>query len=258
MARAGSFTANKKSMKLRNSLLLAGFSAVLGASTAHGATMIGWHYDGNGDDTLASGDSAGVVAQTNWNNHAGIGQGPGTVPFALNFEDGSASGASVTAWSLSSNNSWNHGYDSPNANEKLMGSFADQNPSITISFLPEDFVTNGYYVIVYYGNNEGPSTSTINLVGSDDDLASRTIITGNTAGAGYRANGFVEETGDLAGPTNYTVFTGLNDSEFTISFDGPNNNGISAIQIIQVPEPTSLGLAGVGVLAGLMKRRRKH
>jgi hypothetical protein len=244
-------------MKLRNSLLLAGFTAGLAVSTAHGATMIGWHYDGNGDDTLAAGDSAGVYAQTNWNNHAGVGQGPGTTPFALNNDDGVASGASVTAWTLSVNNSWNHGYDSPNANEKLMGSFADKNPSITISFLPADFVTNGYMVVVYYGNNEGPSTSVVNLLGGTDDIASRTIITGTTELAGYRDNGFIEETGALTGPSNYTVFTGLNDESFTISFDNDNNNGISAIQIIQVPEPTSLGLAGVGVLMGLMKRRRK-
>lgn len=232
--------------------------ALLLASAAHGATMIGWNYEGvYGDDTLDAADSAGVIAQTNWNNHIANGQGPGTTPFALVNNDGVDSGAVVTAWTQSTNNAWTHGYDSPNANEKLMNSFADQNPSITISFLPADFVTNGYMVIVYYGNNEGPSTSVVNLLGGTDDIASRTIITGDTDQGGYRGNGFMEETGDLTGPTNYTVFTGLNDSSFTISFDGDNNNGISAIQIIQVPEPTSLGLAGVGVLAGLMKRRRK-
>jgi hypothetical protein len=242
-------------MKTKTQFAIA--AALLAASGAHGATMIGWHYDGLGDDTLAPTDVAGVVAQSNWNNHPGSGQAPGSVPFALVDNLGNATGASVTSFTLSTNNSWHHGYSDPNANEKLMGSFADKNPSITISLLPADFVTNGYSVIVYYGNNEGPSTSTLSLIGSDDDNVTRDIITGNTTSAGYRANGFVEETGALTGPTNYTVFTGLNDESFTLSFGGDNNNGISGIQIIQVPEPTSLGLAGIGVLCGLMKRRRK-
>jgi hypothetical protein len=211
---------------------------------------IGWHYDGMGEDTMNSSHEAGVdpFSQANWNNHVGSGQGPGALPFDLKDRDGNKTTAKVTGWSQTSNNSWHHGYSNPTPNERLMGSFADQRPSITFSYLPEDYVTDGYSVIVYYGNNEGPNTSILKIVGSVDDDVSRTIITGNTAGAGYRAVGFVEETGLATGPTNYTMFTGLDDPEFTVSLVNQNNNGISAIQIIKndppPPPPPSAGSIG--------------
>jgi hypothetical protein len=199
---------------------------------------IGWNYDGPGDDTLDPAEIAGVgaFAQANWNNHAGSGANqasPGTVPFSLKDSNGVASGATVTAWSQGTNNSWAHYYASPSPNEKLMNSFADRTPSITFSGIPAHYLTNGYIVIVYYGNNEGPSNSVLKVVGSVDDNVSRTIRTGNTAGSGYRAKGFVEEKGALSGPTNYTIFRGLNDPGFTVSLTNANNNGISAVQIVK-------------------------
>jgi len=197
---------------------------------------IGWNYDGVGNDTLAASDLAGAppYAQVSWNNHAGLGQGPGTVPFALNDNSGNPSGASVTAWTQTSGNSWSQGQSS-NPNQKLLNSFADQQPAITFSNLPADYVTDGYSVVVYYGNNEGPSTSTLSVTGSVNDSVSLSIRTGNTTLSSYGAVGFVQETGSLAGPTNYTVIAGLNDPEFTVALTGSNNNGLCAIQIIRGP-----------------------
>ncbi|MCX6876287.1 MAG: hypothetical protein NTW21_21140 [Verrucomicrobia bacterium] len=210
------------------------------SSVATSQVSIGWNYDGLGDDTLAASDLAGAppYAQVSWNNHPGIGQGPGTVPFALYNNSGAASGASVTAWTLAINNSWSQG-QSANPNQKLLNSFADQQPSITFSNLPASYVSAGYSVVVYYTNNEGPSTSTLTLTGSFDDSVGRSIRTGNTALSSYGTVGFVQETGALAGPTNHTVFTGLNDPEFTVAMTGSNNNGISAIQLIRGPYTAS-------------------
>ena len=204
------------------------------SAVATSQVSIGWNYDGVGDDTLAANDLAGVppYAQVAWNNHAGLGQGPGSVPFALNDNSGAANGASVTAWTQSSGNSWAQG-QSANPNQKLLNSFADQQPAITFSNLPADYVSSGYSVVVYYGNNEGPSTSTLAVTGSTNDSVSLSIRTGNTALSSYGTVGFVQETGALAGPTNYTVFTGLNDPGFTVSLTGANNNGICAIQIVR-------------------------
>ena len=211
------------------------------SNTVSNQVSIGWHYDGPySADTLAATDVAGIMpfAQVYWNYHAGIGQGPGALPFALVDNSGAATSASVTAWTQSSNNSWFHG-QTANPNQKLLESFADQQPAITISNLPADYVANGYSVVVYYGNNEGPSTSTLSITGSINDSVSRSIITGNTTLSSYGTVGFIQETGTLSGPSNCTVFTGLNDPGFTVALTGANNNGISAIQIVRsVPTGT--------------------
>ncbi len=223
---------------------------ILPAATTRGAS-IGWNYDGVGDDTLASTDVAGAsgFAQDNWNNHAGAGQGPGAVPLNDLVDDtGATTTLDVTGWSLVTNNSWQHN-QSANPNEKLMNSFNDTQPSLTFAQIPYAL----YDVVVYYGNNEGPSTSTLNV-----GAQSRTITTGNTAQSSYGLNGFLQGTDlNTATPTNYSVFNGLSTSTLTVSLVGVNNNGLSAIQIVEIPEPGSMALLGAGLFAiGLRRRKR--
>jgi len=211
------------------------FAAVAALSTpGHAIESIGWNYDGLGNDTLSPGDSAGAPGfeQTSWNNHAGSGQGPGNVPFSLLDGTGASTGSSVTAWTLSQNNSWKHD-QSADPNQKLMNSFANRQPSITYSNIPAAYLSGGYSVVVYYGNNEGPSTSILSITGSINDTRSRSITTGNTAGSSYGSVGYIQETGALSGPSNYTVFTGLNDPSFTVALSTVNNNGICAVQIVK-------------------------
>jgi len=225
--------------------------------TGKAQNIIGWNYDGQGADTLAAGELAGASGfeQLNWNNHAAT---SGSGPFALNNNLGLSSGASVTAISILTNNSWKYDeFNSPN--EKLLNAWADQQPSITISGIPASFQASGYSLVIYYGNNEGPSDSLISISGSVNDVASRMIRTGNTAAASFRNVGFLQETGALTGSTNYTVFTGLNDPSFTIAMNDPlpsNNNGIAAFQIVAVPEPTSFVLVALGAAALGLRRRR--
>jgi len=207
---------------------------------------IAWKNDGMGNDTLAATDLAGAApyAQVNWNNHTSNGQAPGNVPFALKDSTGVATGTSVTAWTQSSNNSWSLG-ENANPNQKLLDSFADQQPSLTFSNIPISYIISGYSVVVYYANNEGPSTSTLKLTGTVNDSVSRSIRTGDTARCSYGNVGFVQETGSLAGSTNYTVFSGLNDPNFTVALTGINNNGISAVQIVQAaagPPPVTVNV----------------
>jgi hypothetical protein len=216
-----------------------------GHTALYGADSIGWKYDGIGDDTLDPSELAGVApyAQANWNNHGPVqplpdsddpmDQGVGEIPFDLINSAGLPSGVSVTAWTLSANNSWAMQYESPTSDQKLMNSFCNREPSITFSGIPADYIANGYSVIVYYGNNEGPSTSVLAITGSEDDVVSRDIRTGDKDGAGFGAVGYVQETGSLETATNYTVFTGLDDASFTVSLSGANNNGIHAVQIVK-------------------------
>jgi hypothetical protein len=204
------------------------------------AGMIGWNYDMGYTpttyDTVGPTEIAGAPGfeQDNWNNHTGAGQGTGTVPFSLHDSDGNSTGTQVTAWSLNTANSWTHGYAGSNADSKLMNSFSGMRPSLTFSNIPADYQTAGYSVVVYYGNNEGPSNSVLTLTGSVNDSKTRTIRTGTTALSGHHVVGYIEGTDTLGTPTNYTVFTGLDDASFTVSFANANNNGICAVQIVRV------------------------
>ncbi|MCW1886681.1 family 20 glycosylhydrolase [Luteolibacter flavescens] len=191
---------------------------------------IGWKYVGWSGVPLPASASAGAPGheQSQWNNHAGFGQGPGSVPFPLVDGTGAATTASITAWTQSQDNSWHHGQtDTPD--ETLLNDFNDREPAITFSGIPYET----YNVVVYYGNNEGPSTSTLSLTAQDNATISRTITTGNTSTSSHRGVGYVEETGANSGPTNYTVFTGVSAPQLRIALSGANNNGICAIQIVE-------------------------
>lgn len=215
------------------------------------ATTIGWNNQGVGGVGLADSDSAGAPGfeQSHWNNHSSNGQAPGTVPLDdLVDSTGNATSMTVAGWSQSSNNSWQHN-QTDNPNEVLTNDFANREPSLNFSAIPYET----YDVVVYYGNNEGPSTSLLELGGLE-----RTITTGNTTLSSFRAVGFVEGTAaNTTEPTNFTVFSGLSGSTQTVSLSGANNNGISAIQFVEsvpIPEPGSIGLFCLG--AFLMTQRR--
>jgi hypothetical protein len=211
-------------------------------------SSVGWNFDYSavGSDTVGGSEFAGVpaFAQQNWNNHASVGQNVGTLPLSLVDNTGASSGIQLTGWTLSGPNSWYQGYSGSSPNAKLMNSFTNQRPSLTFSGVPADYRDNGYMVIVYYGNNEGPSTSVITLTGSVDDSRTRTVTTGNGALSAYHQVGFVEGTPTSTVPSNYTVFTGLNDTNFTLAFTNANNNGICAVQIVKMPTPPSAGFIG--------------
>lgn len=202
--------------------------ALLPLTGALAQEPVGWNYVGPSGESLASDDSAGApgFGQANWNNHAGNGQGVGDLPLE-NLVDagGSPTSLDVTGWTLSTANSWRHG-QAATPDERLLNDFANREASLTFADIP--FAAQGYGVVVYYGNNEGPTTSTLTV-----GPVSRTITTGDTAQSSIALAGYLEGTGENAAtPTNYAVFRGYNDESLTVSMTGAGNNGISAIQFI--------------------------
>jgi hypothetical protein len=217
------------------------FIVGLGALTSplQALDSIGWSYDRASitPDSLTSAEVAGVApyAQANWNNHTSLSsQGPGVIPFALVNNSGAATTASVTAWTLvGTHNGWteNGSYAGVDLNGKLMNSYTANQPSLTFSNIPTDYQATGYKVVVYFKNG---TNQAVTITGSVNDLKSRTITSANNL---YTTVGYVEKTDtSTAANTNYTVFTGLDDPNFTLS----SGLGIYAIQIVKDEAPPPL------------------
>ncbi|YCM42147.1 hypothetical protein V2O64_12625 [Verrucomicrobiaceae bacterium 227] len=227
-------------MKIRFFSLLAPFAGAFLTSNLSAQDPIGWNYVGTSGVSLAAEDSAGApgFAQSNWNNHTGSGQGAGTVPFE-NLVDaaGNSTTLDVTSWTVSTANSWRHGQlDTPD--DILMNDFVNKEASLTFSEVP--FATDGYAVVVYYGNNEGPTTSTLTV-----GAVSRTITTGNSDQSSHGSVGYLEESAEnTEAPSNYAVFRGNNSESITVAFTGAGNNGISAIQFVPEASDDPPGVPG--------------
>ena len=96
-------------------------------------------------------------------------------------------------------------------------------------------------------------TGTITLGNTTCDYT----IEGPTAIAG--ANAVLTQTTDMTGanPTaDCAVFSGLSGSSQTVNFDVVYGGGISAFQIVAVPEPGTLALVSLSGFAILALRRR--
>lgn len=192
------------------------------AATAPG--VIGWNYCRSTKLNVTDVAGAPGFEQKHWNNHASSGQSPGSAPFPLIDSLGNATAAKVSKWLQSSNNSWQHGQtDGPN--QILMNDFCNREPTIVFSEIPYP----SYSVIVYYGNNEGPSTSTLSV-----GRQSRTVTTGNSELSSFGSKGYIKATDENSTiPTNFSVFEGVIGTSLTVSLSGANNNGICALQIVE-------------------------
>ena len=180
------------------------------------ASPISINFCGSGS-LMAGSESAGVIAETNWNNAQGaVGGG-----LSLNDVSGRPSGATA-AWSA--NNDYSTTISDTAGNYRMMKNYLDtantSTTTVTVSGLLPN--TNGWNVYIYYdGNNQETREGNYTISGSG-------IITASVIGydaANVDFSGSFIRANNSSG--NYFLFSIPNVSGFTVSAT-PINNGATA------------------------------
>jgi hypothetical protein len=238
-------------MKASLRIAIVGLAAISAWSASADAASIGLQFTDNGrDDTTDPGvldptESAGVVAQTNWNPiYANT--------TATDLVDDSGV-ATTTDFTLTNPVRYGTGFGnggSDTGNQQLFsGLMLNTNAAtpLTLSFTSIPYTATGYDVYVYLRNDADNRTGTIS------DGTTSIPYSSSTQSASF------VEIPNAGG--NYVRFTGNTSANLTLTLTrGDNNVGINAVQIVAVPEPGAIGLilASVGGLLssrGLGRRR---
>jgi len=212
---------------------------------------------GANETSLDPSESAGVAAQTNWNNASG-GQGD---LIGLMDDSGAVTGANIhwsplddsgneNAWGGAT---WNMSGRGTGGNDSLMDGYVDPvwgdwKAMVMLTDIPYA----QYDAYVYFGTDntgslgyatDGTTTYTYADEYSDPfgGFIQTTATDGSTPVANYAK--FSGLTGDV------TLMTG------TLSGSDGCGAGMLGVQIVEVPEPMTLSLLGLGGLA-LIRRRR--
>ncbi len=227
---------------------------------------------------MQSSETAGVVPQANWNSFLGE---PQSGTGSLVLSNGTPSGATVT-WM--SNNDWDtNATQTLSSNHRMMMGYLDTNDTsitnVMVSGLPASLTGPGYNVIIYYDGENG--------TGTGEHRVGRYELNGVSMwgrDAGNRFDGAFVQAQSLTDPApgltgtqlddqdaavatvpagNYMIFSGLNSAAFTlnvqasVSQGGTNRASINGMQIVAIPEPSTVVLAALGALGlGLAVRRR--
>lgn len=212
-----------------------------------------------------------TTAQTHSSSALPTGQNPASsaIPFTLSDSSATATTAQVTAWTGGDSYSV-YGTAGSSPDQQLMngllgskktgGSNSPQNASLTISSIPAGYISAGYDVYVYYNNNNAvgsPQDGVVTLTSGSFTSATYDVATVGQVplnGDGtypYTEYNTATNTVNVFNSTNYYVSNYLiipvpagGASSFQVSFAEPNtgNPGITAIEIVPVPEPSSLAL----------------
>ena len=212
-----------------------------------------------GTEHAAVGGTAGRVPLGNWNNITGNTSGDTPFQSAVDSDNHVVSGMSMT-WS--SPNTWNtNGLGFSGEDKNLFSGYLDQWPTVTITGI--SYTNSDVYV--YQASSNGWRGYGVSLAVVGTGAVDPATYYGSTLGdvAGYIQATQTTPAGNGDAPqASYLLFHGNTATGFTISEvkDGrwKDNNGIAGIQIVAVPEPTTMTvvlLAASGI--SLMRRRRQ-
>jgi hypothetical protein len=211
-----------------------------------------------GSELIPSGGLAGAVLAPNWNNSA-----------SMNFSvSGSSlldnSGAATTiAYTLATPQTWGGwqigatpSQDADGSYNKLMlNQYLNSAPNYGN---PESLSLSGisygqYDLYVYFSSDAAGRNQSITLGSTTYDFS--TVGAPATSGANAVLTQSTSTTGAYP-MADYVVFSGLTGGSQTVNLDSQNGSGISAFQIVAVPEPSTMALAGLGGLGLCVWRRR--
>jgi hypothetical protein len=227
---------------MKKTILLA--ALLISASlAAHAQNVISWAYN-NG---LAVSGTAGVVPAINWNLTGDAGSA------SLGYDNAVASGTTLTlaggfgAWGIGG------GQQDPDGtyNSAIFDGYYNSIGS-TLSLGNISFST--YDVYVYFSSDADGRTGTIS-----DGTTTFSFSTDARAKVDAHGNFPFVQTSDtgLSHPSaDYAVFSNLTGAAQTFTIANASDGmGFAGIQIVAVPEPSTLALAGLSLLGFAMRRR---
>lgn len=206
--------------------------------SAYSQAMVGLNFVGGAGGSpvsnMGTGESAGVVSQTNWNNLTGY---SGSSSSLVNGSGATVSGLSVN---YASTNTWADGGVSDTAgNNRLMRGYLDQNTDGAVTTVAVSGLGfgSGIYDIYVYNAGDGNNRTGSYTIGAQTYWANDNATFGGT---------FTQATGDTdpgsfstATAGNYMVFSSVMGTGFTLEATGAYSNGdalrapVNAIQIVE-------------------------
>jgi len=270
----------KNISKIKSLCVLASIVFGLSAATTQ-AQIISWSFNqygfvnaGGGTQVPVPNTQAGVVPAYNWNdswseNYSTYAYG---TPVTVNGLFDNSGTATTTSISYNSYNGYHVQSGNPaqdadgTYNRDMLNGFlnagpATWSPPITYDSTTLNSIPYGEYDIYVYISDD--TAGRVALV-SDGSTTYDLSTMGSAAISGANAS-FIQST-DTSGanPTaDYVVFTGLTGSSQTLTVTPGDSNpadaawvGLAAIQIVAVPEPSTLALAAL-LGAGMMMFRRR-
>ena len=238
--------------KLSALLSLAGLALSI---TAAQASTFSVNFGNNGNTNGAGNNvnfpvtgSAGVVAVSNWNNVNAV---SGSLA-NLKTETGASSAVSVS-WTTG-NTLGGTVATAATGNQALLNAWLDDSASMNATVTG---VTGLYDLYVYGSSDAGNAGRFLSYTVNGVTKTSLGKFTDPIATDGTFYKGTFVDGATNADNPNYLKFTGLSGT-LTIGDSSVANtrSALSGFQIVQIPEPSSLLMIGLGAM-GLMLRRRK-